>query len=97
MKPRIECTYSIWYGFSPVYKDIETMEEAFDTIRGMISRNDYNMKRKELLEVLDMWQGRALAVPETNFPQFYLCGYFGNYAIYQTKRRARPWKPARRK
>ena len=97
MKPRIEHVYSIWYGFSPVYKDIETMEEAFDIIRGMISRNDSGMRRKELLEVLDMWQGRALAVPETNFPHFYLCGYFGNYTIYQTKRRARPWKLARRK
>ena len=89
MKPKIEHMYSVWYGFSPVYKDIETMEEAFDTIRGMISRNENYRRRKELLEVLDMWQGRALAVPETNFPQFYLCGYFGNYAIYKTVRRAR--------
>ena len=97
MKPRIKCKYSIWYGFSPVYKDVETMEEAFDIIRGLICKNDHYRKRKELLEVLDMWQGRALAVPEINFPHFYLCGYFGNYSIYQTKEKARPWKPARRR
>lgn len=97
MKPRIEYKYSIWYGFSPVYKDVETMEEAFEIIRGLISRNDSYRKKKELLDVLDMWQGRVLAVPETDFPHFYLCGYFGNYAIYQTRKRARPWKPARRR
>lgn len=97
MKPRFDCKYSIHYGFTTVYADVETMELAFELIRGMICRNENYRRRKELLEVLDMWQGRALAVPETNFPHFYLCGYFGNYAIYQTKRRARPWKPARRK
>lgn len=97
MKPRIKCKYSVYYGLTPVYRDVETMEEAFELVRELISRNDYNRRRKELLSVLDMWQGRALAVPETNFPHFYLCGYFGNYAIYQTKAKARPWKPARRR
>jgi hypothetical protein len=97
MKPKIECKYSVCYGFSTIYSDVETAELAFELIRGLICRNDHNRRRKELLEVLDLWQGRALAVPETDFPRFYLCGYFGNYAIYQTKKRAKPWKPARRK
>jgi hypothetical protein len=94
MKPRIECKYSVCYGFSTIYSDVETAELAFELIRGLICGNENYQKRMELLKVLDTWQGRALAVPETNFPHFYLCGYYGNYAIYQIKGRA---KRARRR
>ena len=97
MKPRLLCKYSVNFGFTTIYKDIDTMEEAFDLMRNYIDRNEYCMKKKHLLEALERWQKRAVAVPESNFPHFYLCGYFGNYAIYQTKVRARPWKPARRR
>lgn len=90
MKPRTKCKYSVCYGFSTIYSDVETMELAFELIRGLICGNENYQKRMELLKVLDLWQGRALAVPETDFPRFYLCGYYGNYAIYQIKRKARP-------